>query len=241
LTQTFYSKAEVRNQSNRALGTEMNFKGEKKAIDDVYSDAAPDGGAYASLNDLLLLMTAMHQGKLPSGRKYPKTPLAGGSNYWNTVVIPFEDGTMVLIMSNLEHIADELGRRVYNLGMGKSPAPLEMPREQQLYKNLKEKGISYIEKNMKSILSDFDLPYDARFLNYFGYRFMNGGDTDAALELFALNTRLFPKQANTYDSLGEAWLKKGNNAEAIRWYKKALEVDPAFGNARKMLDQLENK
>ncbi len=91
---------------------------------------------------------------------------------------------------------------------------------------------------IRDIVKSFDLPYDDRLLNFFGYRFLQGNDVDAALQLFELNTRLFPKVANTYDSLAEAWLKKGNKEQAIRFYKKALEVDANSTNAKEMLKKI---
>jgi tetratricopeptide (TPR) repeat protein len=210
-------------------------------VDDVWSDASPDGGIYASMSDLLRFITAFYNGNLPSGINYPQRPLAGGSNYWNTVVVPFADGTMVLIMSNLGEIADALARRVYAIGNGQTPEPLKKTNEMQLYDEWKTNGINYVEANIQNIVKQFDLPYDSRFLNYFGYRFLKGGDTEAALQFFQLNTKLFPKEANTYDSLAEAWLAKGDKGKAIQYYNKALEVDPQFKNAKKMLAQLSEK
>lgn len=238
LTQTFYLKKDITMRKERALGTEMNFKGEKKTVDDVWSDASPDGGIYATMNDLNTFMTAFYEGKLPSGTNYGKGPLAGGSNYWNTVVVPFEDGTLAVVMSNMGEVADELAMRIHAIGTGNKPAPLQKPKEAQLYADLKEKGINYIEQNLKNITNDFELPYDDRFLNFFGYRFMNGGDLEAALALLQLNNKLFPKVANTYDSLAEAWLKKGNKEKAKQLYEKALEIDPDLKNAKDMLQEI---
>ena len=56
-----------------------------------------------------------------------------------------------------------------------------------------------------------------------------------ALELFELNTRVFPDASNTWDSLGEAHMTLGNDDEAIRAYEKSLELDPGNENAREMI------
>lgn len=239
LKNTFYTKADITSKQQRAIGTEMNFKGEKKAFDDVWNDAAPDGGMYATMQDLYTFISAFYEGRLPSGTKYIKRPLAGGSNYWNSVAVPFDDGTIVLVMANLDRTADEVGRRIYAIGTGKEAKPLDAPKEWKLYTNLKEKGIDYVEQNIKDIIKEFNLQYSPRFLNYFGYRFMNGGDVDAGLALLELNNKLFPTVANTYDSLGEAWLKKGDKEKAKYYYKKALETDPELKNAQEMLKKIE--
>lgn len=61
---------------------------------------------------------------------------------------------------------------------------------------------------------------------------------DDAIAIFRLNVEAHPHSANTYDSLAEAYLKKGNKAEAIKYYSKALEVNPNFPSAIEALRQL---
>jgi hypothetical protein len=239
LANTYVAKADIINKHQRAVGTQIDFKGEKMSVDDLRSDASPDGGIFTTIHDLMTFAIATQKGSLPSGTKYPFKPIAGGSDYWNTVLIPFADGTMIIVMSNMDMSADELGMRIYQTGTGKTPQPLRYPKEMQLYRDLKEKGIAHIETSIKKIVRDFDLEYDSRFLNYFGYRFLNGGDIDAALQLFELNTRLFPTVANTYDSLAEAWLKKGNKELAIKFYKKVLEVDANSKSVKEKLAELQ--
>ena len=45
-------------------------------------------------------------------------------------------------------------------------------------------------------------------------------------EMFEYNISNFPKSANVYDSLGEAYMIKGDKAQAIKNYKKSLKLDP---------------
>jgi tetratricopeptide (TPR) repeat protein len=56
--------------------------------------------------------------------------------------------------------------------------------------------------------------------------------------VFELNVDRFPDEANPYDGLVEACLARGDRERAITLYRKALEVDPEFDNARRMLAQL---
>jgi tetratricopeptide (TPR) repeat protein len=72
-----------------------------------------------------------------------------------------------------------------------------------------------------------------------GYGMIYAQDYDIAIAVFKLNTELFPGSANAYDCLAEAYLKKGDRKKAISLYRKALEVDPQFGNAERMLKELE--
>ena len=61
---------------------------------------------------------------------------------------------------------------------------------------------------------------------------------DMAIEIFKLNIRLFPNEANPYDSLGEAYMIKGDIESSIKSYKNALEIDPNFQIAKEQLKKL---
>jgi Flp pilus assembly protein TadD len=74
-----------------------------------------------------------------------------------------------------------------------------------------------------------------------GYRLMGAGNMEAALEIFKLNVELYPKSANVYDSLGEAYLKLGDNENASTNYRKSLELNPENNNAKEALRRLEKK
>jgi tetratricopeptide (TPR) repeat protein len=81
--------------------------------------------------------------------------------------------------------------------------------------------------------------FDESEVNDLGYKFMNElNRIDDALEIFKFNVSLFPKSANTYDSLGEAFFIKGDQEGALENYRKSLELNPANKNAQHMLRQL---
>jgi len=72
-------------------------------------------------------------------------------------------------------------------------------------------------------------------LNAAGYGAANADDFDQAERILALNNRLFPGSANTWDSLAEIVLYKGDRERALELYRKALEVDPGFTNATQQI------
>ena len=63
-------------------------------------------------------------------------------------------------------------------------------------------------------------------LNSLGYAFLTRDEHKTAIAILLLNTQLYPDSANTYDSLAEANMKKGDSKQAIALYKKALETLP---------------
>ena len=72
-------------------------------------------------------------------------------------------------------------------------------------------------------------------LNLLGYTHLQAGRTAEAIRLFRLNTMAYPWSANTYDSLGDAYLANGQNELALRMSERAIELlakDPS-GDARK--------
>lgn len=78
-------------------------------------------------------------------------------------------------------------------------------------------------------------------INNYGYALLNLGQNDKAIEVFTLNTTKYPSSANTFDSLGEAFVTKGDNKSAIKNFKKALTLNPTAAtkaNSEKYLKQL---
>jgi len=86
--------------------------------------------------------------------------------------------------------------------------------------------------------------YDARFqltehdLNSFGYLLLQEGKKKEALEVFKLNTRLYPGSWNVYDSEGEAYEDIGDRENAIKNYKRSIELNPKNTNGIEHLKKL---
>ncbi|WP_259014477.1 serine hydrolase [Emticicia fluvialis] len=79
---------------------------------------------------------------------------------------------------------------------------------------------------------------DENELNDWAYRVMSSDRTADALALFQLNAYLYPESWNVYDSLGEALLKLGQKEEAIRMYRKSIELNPNNNGGKKVLERL---
>jgi tetratricopeptide (TPR) repeat protein len=81
---------------------------------------------------------------------------------------------------------------------------------------------------------------DEREINTLGYLLLNRENKiKAAIEIFKLNVEEHPVSFNVYDSLAEAYLRDGQKELAIKFYKKALELNPRFENARQALKKLQ--
>jgi len=75
-------------------------------------------------------------------------------------------------------------------------------------------------------------------INQLGYALLRSRKREAAIEVFRYNVTRFPKSANTYDSLAEAYLAVGDKGKSIEFYEKALAVDPTLPSAIEALKRL---
>jgi len=78
-------------------------------------------------------------------------------------------------------------------------------------------------------------------INSFGHQFMEMGRTDEAILLFEIYKNQYPKSANSYEGLGEAYVKKGQNELAIKNYEISFELNPENENAKQMIKKLKSK
>lgn len=61
-------------------------------------------------------------------------------------------------------------------------------------------------------------------VNGHGYQLLGAGKTDEAIEVFKKNVKDHPKSWNVYDSLGEAYERKGDRKLAAENYRRALSM-----------------
>ncbi len=74
--------------------------------------------------------------------------------------------------------------------------------------------------------------------NTYGYVLMAAKNYEEAINVFKLNTMIYPETAGVFDSLGEAYATIGNNVEAKLAYEKVLALKPGDTNAVKWLEKL---
>jgi len=74
--------------------------------------------------------------------------------------------------------------------------------------------------------------------NAFGYSLLRRKQVNEAIEVFKLNVEAYPQSANAYDSLGEAFMLKGDKEKAIENYQRALALDPTMESAKRALQKL---
>lgn len=68
-----------------------------------------------------------------------------------------------------------------------------------------------------------------------------GQDTTKAINFFRLNTELYPNSSRAYDSLGDGWMAKGDSANAMGSYEKALALRPGDRHAKDMIRKMQER
>lgn len=76
----------------------------------------------------------------------------------------------------------------------------------------------------------FALPIPEVIANIIGYRLLQAGHVNDAIEVFRANVEAWPQSANVYDSLGEAQERAGALDQALANYRRAAEIGKASGD-----------
>jgi CubicO group peptidase (beta-lactamase class C family) len=80
---------------------------------------------------------------------------------------------------------------------------------------------------------------DEAKMNQLGYSLLYGMHrTEDAIEVFKQNVEDYPHSFNAYDSLGEAYMVGGDTEQAIKSYRRSVELNPEHANGKEMLKKL---
>ena len=150
--------------------------------------------------------------------------------------------TIILVSNNLNRVWD-LGHIIHNLMLGKE---YKIPKK-SIYQAIRKEAVNdvnkaietyyLLKKNSKNEYS-FENPGE---LNKLGYELLRLGKNNESITIFKLATNEFPKDANIFDSLGEAYFTDKQYDLALESYKKAIDFGGTNGNAEKMIEKIEQE
>ncbi|MBC9933054.1 alpha/beta hydrolase-fold protein [Chitinophaga qingshengii] len=97
-----------------------------------------------------------------------------------------------------------------------------------------------VEQRFNHLSAEYGYPLfpPEEFINNIGYKQLRTGHTDEAIRLFRYNVEHFPHSYNAYDSMGEAYMIKGDTLNAIENYEKSLQLNPDNEDGRNNLMKL---
>ncbi|KAA3618685.1 MAG: hypothetical protein DWQ05_06905 [Calditrichaeota bacterium] len=96
----------------------------------------------------------------------------------------------------------------------------------RLSKMVEEQGVEFLVAGIDSLREVYAIN-NSGVLNIMAYNFMGRELYDQALPLFELNIKLYPDQANPYDSISECLVNMNRNEKAIEYARIGLEKLPA--------------
>jgi tetratricopeptide (TPR) repeat protein len=185
--------------------------------------------------------------KLPdSEQKLRSISHGGGINGFSTLIERLVDDRHLIILlnntpgANLGQMSNAIIHVLYD-------KPYTLPKRSiaaATYKTLKEKDVQIALKQYETFRKDKPEEYDfsAAELNNLGYYLLiSKKRSKDAIEIFKFNIKIFPKYANGYDSLAEAYMMAENTREAIINFAKSLELNPDNTNAIDKLNELIKK
>ncbi len=258
LQHTFVENLE-RVKDRKAIGYYKTPFGELETNEGLIDLPNPDGGFLSTPLDVMkfyrsyyydtLLLNEQTRAKdeeldyyfneLPAG----KAPLmAGGYEGANTAMYQvISDDRSIIVFANMdEPVAEQLATGILYITRGQQAEDPQIPAVQNVRIAYEEKGIDYVKDNFKELIKNFH-PTDPKafILNRLGYAYLYEKKApEKAIDLFLLNTKLFPYNPNVWDSLAEGYRMKGDKEKAIQYYQKVLEIDPEFPSAKEALEEL---
>jgi len=163
----------------------------------------------------------------------------GGTGGYRAFAGFLKDGTKgVVVLTNSTSGIDDIGIHLLN---PKSPlTSIKIPISTVLKDLIDSKGIVVAVDSYRKLKTEQADKYNFAVgeLNALGYQYLNSDKIAIAMELFKLNLEAYPEDSNAYDSMGESYMKNGENEKAIVNYKKSVELDPGNTGGIEMLKKL---
>jgi predicted Zn-dependent protease len=122
--------------------------------------------------------------------------------------------------------------------------PFSIPRvsgANWIMRREKETGMKQAILDYRSMLTTKDSSryhFSEYECNSLAYYLLRNNKIEEAIEFFKLNTQQFPNSGNVFDSMGEACLKAGDKENALKYYKRALQLNPGNTNAAAIISSL---
>jgi len=150
----------------------------------------------------------------------------------------------IIFISNVRHeLIGDIREGINNILNDKPYTIPKISGANWIMSKAKETGVKQAILNYTSLSKSKDSSnyyFSERECNSLGYYLLRANKTDDAIQLFKFNTAQFPNSGNVFDSMGEAYLKAGDKANALASYKKALELDPGNSNAADIIKKLQS-
>jgi tetratricopeptide (TPR) repeat protein len=168
---------------------------------------------------------------------------SGGINGFNTNIIRnVTNKNMIVLLNNTGGAPlNRMTKAIENIIQGNAYDLPVKSLAKELFAHINKNGSDSIAEQFNQLKEDKTYILVEGELNQAGYELLGDDKVKEAIVVFKLNVAEFPKSANAYDSLGEAYLKNGDKILALKNYKKAVALNAKNPNAIKIIKELEAK
>jgi tetratricopeptide (TPR) repeat protein len=167
----------------------------------------------------------------------------GGSGGYRTYIERnLDNHNTIIILTNIENSPRrEISQAIENILKNDRYDLPKISIATKMYKIRKDQGIDsairFYTVNKANDGGEYD--FSEQELNLLGYKLWSVKKIDEAVEIFKLNIVAYPSSSNAYESLGEAYLNKGDKYQAEVNFRESLKLDPANQDAIRMMKQIE--
>jgi tetratricopeptide (TPR) repeat protein len=222
---SLYSTAEDLLLWERSLDTEKLVS--RKSLDELFTPVLSDYGYGWHVGEKFGRKILDHGGSI-----------RGFSSY--LLRFPAEQLTVIVLSNSERTSATRVANALAAISLGQAYV---LPRPKLfdvLSAAVAKEGVAHAIETYRVLRRDRpkDFDFGESVLNDLGYELLGANKVADALELFRLNVEMWPRSANVYDSLGEAYLHSGDKKLALESYARSLELDPKNQNAARALAKL---
>ncbi|HSI70329.1 MAG TPA: serine hydrolase [Gillisia sp.] len=230
---SLYSTVEDMYKWDRSLNTNQILKEESRDL--MFRPHIAAGDSHYSYGWMI--------DKIPVGKTRDSVNIighGGGINGFNTLILRFpEEEDLIVLLNNTGGTnLNEIAVGINNILQG---AEAEMPKRSlamEILPVFAKDGVEAGLSRYKELKADDTYGLKEGEMNQIGYQLLQNGKTKEAIEVFKINVEEFPDSWNTYDSLGEGYMKDGQKENAIANYQKSIEMNPDNENGKQMLEKI---
>jgi CubicO group peptidase (beta-lactamase class C family) len=149
--------------------------------------------------------------------------------------------TIILLSNNKQNNLGSINTAIQSILSGKSYSQIKksfLAGFQRELEKMTGREILALYERLKSEAAEKYYFEQSDLLNDVGYFLVRQKKLDDAILVFSHNVKIFPKEANLFDSLAEAYMLKGDKEKAVENLNIALKLDPALESSKAMLREL---
>lgn len=154
-----------------------------------------------------------------------------------------QEQTVILLDNHYNREIPTLKNRIWSALIDEDIRPIKASLSNLLFEACAQDRLQPLLDSIQRNLPKFQTLYrvEEYDINTVGYRLMEADRLREAEVLLTFNRDLYPESWNVYDSLGELKWRQSRRKQAIKLYRRSLQLNPANVSAIEALEKLSAK